>query len=114
MSFLFRTTPEDLRLILIDPKRVELTGYNDLPHLLGSVVTDSESALENLYWAVKEMERRSMNCFHDAGVRDINAYNEKATQEGELKKLPYIVIIIDEFADLILPVAKILNYLSRV
>ncbi|HOQ83753.1 MAG TPA: DNA translocase FtsK [Candidatus Syntrophosphaera thermopropionivorans] len=105
MSFLFRTTPEDLRLILIDPKRVELTGYNDLPHLLGSVVTDSESALENLYWAVKEMERR-YELLHDAGVRDINAYNEKATQEGELKKLPYIVIIIDEFADLILTSGK--------
>ena len=105
MSFLFRTTPEDLRLILIDPKRVELTGYNDLPHLLGSVVTDSESALENLYWAVKEMERR-YELLHDAGVRDINAYNEKATQESELKKLPYIVIIIDEFADLILTSGK--------
>lgn len=105
MSFLFRTTPEDLRLILIDPKRVELTGYNDLPHLLGSVVTDSESALENLYWAVKEMERR-YELLHDAGVRDINAYNEKATQEGEMKKLPYIVIIIDEFADLILTSGK--------
>lgn len=105
MSFLFRTTPEDLRLILIDPKRVELTGYNDLPHLLGSVVTDSESALENLYWAVKEMERR-YELLHDAGVRDINAYNERATQEDELKKLPYIVIIIDEFADLILTSGK--------
>ena len=105
MSFLFRATPEDLRLILIDPKRVELTGYNDLPHLLGSVVTDSESALENLYWAVKEMERR-YELLHDAGMRDINAYNEKAIQENELEKLPYIVIIIDEFADLILTSGK--------
>jgi S-DNA-T family DNA segregation ATPase FtsK/SpoIIIE len=105
MSFLFRATPEDLRLILIDPKRVELTGYNNLPHLLGSVVTDSESALENLYWAVKEMERR-YELLHDAGMRDINAYNEKAIQENELEKLPYIVIIIDEFADLILTSGK--------
>ena len=105
MSFLFRATPEDLRLILIDPKRVELTGYNNLPHLLGSVVTDSESALENLYWAVKEMERR-YELLHDAGMRDINVYNEKAIQENELEKLPYIVIIIDEFADLILTSGK--------
>ncbi|MFA7537822.1 MAG: DNA translocase FtsK [Candidatus Cloacimonadaceae bacterium] len=105
MSFLFRTTPEDLRLILIDPKRVELTGYNDLPHLLGSVVTDSGTAMNNLYWAVKEMERR-YELLHDAGVRDINTYNEKAAQEEELDKLPYIVIIIDEFADLILTSGK--------
>lgn len=105
MSFILRTKPEDLRLILIDPKRVELAGYNGLPHLIGSVVTEPDQALENMYWAVREMEHR-YELLQEARVRDIGSFNEKAEQEGELEKLPYIVIVVDEFADLILTSGK--------
>jgi DNA segregation ATPase FtsK/SpoIIIE, S-DNA-T family len=105
MSFILRTTPDDLRLILIDPKRVELAGYNDLPHLIGSVVTEPDTALENMYWAVKEMEHR-YELLQEARVRDISSFNEKAEQDDSLEKLPYIVIIVDEFADLILTSGK--------
>jgi S-DNA-T family DNA segregation ATPase FtsK/SpoIIIE len=105
MSLILRTTPDDLRLILIDPKRVELAGYNDLPHLIGSVVTEPDNALENMYWAVKEMERR-YELLQEARVRDINGYNERAEQEDDLEKLPYIIIIVDEFADLIMTSGK--------
>ncbi|MGC9362129.1 MAG: DNA translocase FtsK, partial [Candidatus Syntrophosphaera sp.] len=105
MSLILRATPEDLRLILVDPKRVELAGYKDLPHLIGDVVTDSDQALENLYWAVKEMEHR-YELLQQARVRDINAFNELARKSDEFEKLPFIVIIVDEFADLILTSGK--------
>lgn len=105
MSLIMRTTPDDLRLILIDPKRVELAGYNDLPHLIGQVVTDSDTALETMYWAVKEMERR-YEMLQEAKARDIISYNEKISEGEELDKLPYIVIIVDEFADLIMTSGK--------
>jgi S-DNA-T family DNA segregation ATPase FtsK/SpoIIIE len=105
MSLLLRSKPEDLRLVLIDPKRVELAGYNDLPHLIGSVVTDAETALETMYWAVKEMERR-YELLQEVKVRDIIAFNEKAADTEEFNKLPYIVIIVDEFADLIMTSGK--------
>jgi S-DNA-T family DNA segregation ATPase FtsK/SpoIIIE len=105
MSLIMRTTPEDLRLILIDPKRVELAGYNDLPHLIGQVVTDPDTALETMYWAVKEMERR-YELLQDARVRDIIGYNEKSNIDEDMENLPYIVIIVDEFADLIMTSGK--------
>ncbi len=105
MSLILRTTPDDLRLILIDPKRVELAGYNELPHLIGSVVTEPDTALENMYWAVKEMEHR-YELLQEAKVRDIISFNERAGKDNELEKLPYIVIIVDEFADLILTSGK--------
>lgn len=105
MSFIMRTTPDDLRLILIDPKRVELAGYAELPHLIGNVVTDPDTALETMYWAVKEMERR-YELLQDAKVREITAYNEKYTQDVTLERLPYIVIVVDEFADLIMTSGK--------
>lgn len=105
MSLIMRTTPEDLRLILIDPKRVELAGYNELPHLIGQVVTDPDTALETMYWAVKEMEHR-YELLQEAKVRDILGYNEKSSEGEELEKLPYIVIIVDEFADLIMTSGK--------
>ncbi len=105
MSLILRTTPKDLRLVLIDPKRVELAGYNELPHLIGSVVTDPDTALETMYWAVKEMERR-YELLQEAKVRDIIGYNEKAKDDEELESLPYIVIIVDEFADLIMTSGK--------
>ena len=105
MSFIMRTTPEDLRLVLIDPKRVELAGYNELPHLIGNVVTDPDTALETMYWAVKEMERR-YELLQEAKARDILGYNEKCAEGEDLEKLPFIVIIVDEFADLIMTSGK--------
>lgn len=105
MSLIMRTTPEDLRLILIDPKRVELAGYNELPHLIGQVVTDPDTALETMYWAVKEMERR-YELLQEARVRDILGYNERSVRDEDMENLPYIVIIVDEFADLIMTSGK--------
>ncbi len=105
MSLILRSKPEEMRLILIDPKRVELAGYNDLPHLIGDVVTDPETALETMYWAVKEMERR-YELLQEVRVRDIISFNEKADDTEEFNRLPYIVIIVDEFADLIMTSGK--------
>jgi len=105
-SILFKATPQEVRLILIDPKVVELTSYNGLPHLLTPVVTDAKKAASALRWAVQEMERR-YEMFAAAGVRDIGRYNEMIEQfpagvgsSGE--KIPYIMIIIDELADLMM------------
>jgi len=105
-SILFKATPQEVRLILIDPKVVELTNYNGLPHLLTPVVTDAKKAASALRWAVQEMERR-YEMFAAAGVRDIGRYNEMIEQfptgagsSGE--KIPYIMIIIDELADLMM------------
>ncbi len=105
MSLIMRSRPDELRLILIDPKRVELAGYNDLPHLIGEVVTDPDTALETMYWAVKEMERR-YELLQEAKVRDIIGYNDKSNEGEDLEKLPYLVIIVDEFADLIMTSGK--------
>jgi len=105
MSLIMRTTPDDLRLVMIDPKKVELAGYNDLPHLINEVVTDPDSALETMYWAVKEMEKR-YELLQEVKTRDINSYNEKARETKEFEPLPYIVMIIDEFADLIMTSGK--------
>jgi len=105
MSLIMRTKPDDLRLILIDPKRVELAGYNELPHLIGQVVTDADTALETFIWAVREMERR-YEILQEAKVRDIIGYNEKCSEEEGLEPLPFIVIIVDEFADLIMTSGK--------
>ncbi|MDZ4121397.1 MAG: DNA translocase FtsK [Candidatus Cloacimonadaceae bacterium] len=105
MSLILRTKPDDLRLVLIDPKKVELAGYNDLPHLINQVVTDPDGALETMYWAVKEMEKR-YELLQDEKVRDISGYNEKARELKGYEPLPYIVIIIDEFADLIMTSGK--------
>ncbi len=106
-SLLFRSNPEELRLVLIDPKRIELSGYEGIPHLIQDVVSDAEEALIVLNWAVTEMERRYELLQH-YGVRDINAYNKKIKEliVGEdqpfEETLPYIIIIVDEFADLIM------------
>ena len=105
-SILFKATPQEVRLILIDPKVVELTSYNGLPHLLTPVVTDAKKAASALRWAVQEMERR-YEMFAAGGVRDIGRYNEmiESYPEGEGssgEKIPYIVIIIDELADLMM------------
>lgn len=95
-TFLFHNSPEDLKLILIDPKRVELTNYNGIPHLYTPVVTEVDKTVSALKWTVYEMERR-YKLFSDHGSRNIVAYNESPGPEG---KLAYIVVIIDELADL--------------
>jgi len=102
-SLLFQATPEHMRLLLIDPKRVELTGYNGLPHLALPVLVESHQAAAALRWAVAEMDRR-YKMFSAEGVRNIAAYNDKATQKLA-RPLPYIVIVIDELADLMMVAA---------
>ena len=102
-SLLFQVTPDHLRLLLIDPKRVELTGYNGLPHLALPVLVESHQAAAALRWAVAEMDRR-YKLFSAEGVRNIAAYNEKATQKLA-RSLPYVVIVIDELADLMMVAA---------
>jgi S-DNA-T family DNA segregation ATPase FtsK/SpoIIIE len=102
ISLLFNNSPEELRMILVDPKRVEMTGYNNIPHLLTPVVTEVDKTVSSLKWAVWEMERR-YKMFSELGKRNISAYNAAPGPEG---KLPYIVIIIDELADLMATSAK--------
>ncbi len=102
-SLLFQVTPDHLRLLLIDPKRVELTGYNGLPHLALPVLVESHQAAAALRWAVAEMDRR-YKLFSAEGVRNIAAYNEKASQKLA-RSLPYVVIVIDELADLMMVAA---------
>ena len=102
-SLLFQVTPDHLRLLLIDPKRVELTNYNGLPHLALPVLVEPHQAAAALRWAVAEMDRR-YKMFSAEGVRNIAAYNEKATQRLA-RQLPYVVIVIDELADLMMVAA---------
>jgi DNA segregation ATPase FtsK/SpoIIIE, S-DNA-T family len=102
VSLLFKASPEDLKLLLIDPKMVELAPYNRIPHLVSPVITDVKAATASLKWAVEEMERR-YELFAHSGVRDINRFNELAMQHKQYSdKLPFIVIIIDELADLMM------------
>lgn len=129
MSLLYKSTPENVRLILIDPKMLELNVYDDIPHLLTPVVTDMSEAANALRWAVGEMENR-YRLMASLGVRNITGYNRKVTEaieagepikdplwkpdelmpEGDgpkdLKPIPYIVVVVDEFADLIMVVGK--------
>ena len=102
-SLLFQATPDHMRLLLIDPKRVELTGYNGLPHLALPVLVESHQAAAALRWAVAEMDRR-YKLFSAEGVRNIAAYNDKAAAKLA-RPLPYIVIVIDELADLMMVAA---------
>ena len=102
-SLLFQVTPDHMRLLLIDPKRVELTNYNGLPHLALPVLVEPHEAAAALRWAVAEMDRR-YKMFSAEGVRNIAAYNEKATQRLA-RQLPYVVIVIDELADLMMVAA---------
>lgn len=101
VSLLYKAKPNEVKLILVDPKVVELGGYNGIPHLLIPVVTDPKKAAGALNWAVQEMVNR-YNLFAAKGVRDIRGYNELLTSEGEEGVLPQIVIIIDELADLMM------------
>jgi len=99
MSFLFKYSPDELKLLLVDPKMVELSAYNDVPHLITPVITDAKIATAGLKWAVDEMENR-FQIFSNEKVKDITTYNEKVKRESKLKLMPYIVIVVDELADL--------------
>ena len=102
VSLLYKAKPSELKLLLIDPKMVELAPYNHIPHLVSPVITDVKAATAALKWAVEEMERR-YELFAHTGVRDIKKYNEVAEQNRQFnQKLPYIVIVIDELADLMM------------
>ena len=106
LSLLYKATPEELRLILIDPKMVELSSFNDLPHLVVPVIHEPNMAVNVLDWAVGEMENR-YRLLSKAGVRNIDVYNQKKDKEPDLPRfLPYLVIIIDELADLMLIASK--------
>lgn len=105
ISLLYKASPSDVKLIMVDPKMVELGIYNGIPHLLIPVVTDPKKAAGSLQWAVTEMLRR-YKLMSDAGVRDLESYNSIVTADGEGEKLPQIVVIIDELADLMLVAAK--------
>lgn len=101
ISLLLKYSPEDLKMILIDPKLVEMAFYEDLPHLATPVVKDPKLASETLKWAVDEMERR-YKAFAAIRVKDIEGYNEKIKNEPSIKKVPYLVIVIDELYDLMM------------
>lgn len=107
VSILYRATPEEVRLIMVDPKMVELSVYNGIPHLLIPVVTDPKKAAGALQWAVTEMMKR-YRLFSELHVRDLNAYNRAVRKEPdeEAQPLPQIVVVIDELADLMLVAAK--------
>jgi S-DNA-T family DNA segregation ATPase FtsK/SpoIIIE len=110
-SFLFKASPDMLRFLMIDPKRIELSMYNDIPHLLHPVVTEPKEATRALKWAVEEMERRYWH-LSERGVRNVEAYNRKVlkekrpptadSKEGSDKPFPYIIVVIDELADLMM------------
>ncbi|WP_188002681.1 DNA translocase FtsK [Listeria monocytogenes] len=102
VSLLYKATPDQLKLLLIDPKMVELAPYNRIPHLVSPVITDAKAATVALKWAVEEMERR-YQLFSHTGVRNMEKYNEYASNPDHTgEKLPYILIVIDELADLMM------------
>ena len=101
MSLLYRNSPSELKLIMVDPKRVELSLYNDIPHLLTPVITESDKTVSALKWAVAEMERR-LKLLTEYNKRDIGEYN----QVKDVDRMPYIVIIIDELFDLMMQAGK--------
>lgn len=105
-SVLFTKSPKEVRMLLVDPKMVELSVYNGIPHLLTPVITEPKKAIKAMNFIVEEMERR-MALFSSVGARKIEDYNEKIVEKGLLRvKLPYIMVIVDEFADLMLSVGK--------
>ena len=105
VSLLYKATPDEVKLILIDPKKVELSIYNGLPHLLVPVVTDPKKAAGSLHWAVTEMDRR-FELIEEVGVRDVASYNRITMDDPDKEFLPQIVIVIDELADLMMTSPK--------
>ena len=113
VSVLYKYSPEDVKLLMVDPKVVELNVYNGIPHLLIPVVTDPKKAAAALNWAVNEMTRR-YKLFADNGVRNVDSYNELVKKGVIDEKLPYIVIIIDELADLMMACPRdVEDYICR-
>lgn len=122
LSLLYKAKPDDVKMIMIDPKRIELSLYNDIPHLISPVVTDMKKATNALFWAVKEMERR-YELLEITGSRNIVQYNDmvkkkkkqeplydKNNEEIKFEKLAYIVVILDELADLMMVASKDVEY----
>ena len=111
-SLLMRATPDEVRLILVDPKRVELGQYNDVPHLLTRVITNPKKAADALQWAVSEMDRR-YDLLADSGVRDIDSYREKydagGIDEELFDRFPHIVIVVDELNDLMMVAGRVVE-----
>jgi len=111
-SLLIRTTPEEVRLILVDPKRVELGQYNDVPHLLTRVITNPKKAADALQWAVREMDRR-YDLVADAAVRDIDGYHEKydagLLDPERFDRFPFIVVVVDELNDLMMVAGRVVE-----
>jgi S-DNA-T family DNA segregation ATPase FtsK/SpoIIIE len=106
MSILMRARPDEVKFLMIDPKMVEFTHYNNIPHLIAPVVTDAKKASRTLRdWALKEMDRR-YKLFYSSGTRNIDIYNEKADKTQKMERLPYLVIIIDELADMMMVAAN--------
>jgi S-DNA-T family DNA segregation ATPase FtsK/SpoIIIE len=110
-SLLYKARPDEVKLIMVDPKRIELSSYDGIPHLITPVVTDAKKATNALYWAVREMERR-YQLLSERKARNIKQFNQKVDAEkgagasGDTEKLPYIVIIIDELADLMMVASR--------
>jgi S-DNA-T family DNA segregation ATPase FtsK/SpoIIIE len=112
LSVLYRHTPETCKLILIDPKMLELSVYQGIPHLLSPVITEPKKATSALKWTVREMETRYRKMTEE-GVRNISGFNEKAKKEGK-KVMPYIIVVVDEMADLMMISGKqVENYIQR-
>lgn len=105
LSILYRSTPEQVRLLMVDPKRIELSTYNHIPHLLYPIITQPKDATAGLRWAVAEMERR-YDLLAEMGVRNIQTYNQRVESEPEKTPLPYLVVIIDELSDLMMVASK--------
>jgi S-DNA-T family DNA segregation ATPase FtsK/SpoIIIE len=111
-SFIYKATPNQVRMIMVDPKRIELSHYDGIPHLITPVVTDVKKATNALFWAVKEMEQR-YELLSEKKARNIKQYNNKVEKEGKAEEgedkpepLPYIVIVIDELADLMMVASR--------
>ncbi|MCG8566377.1 MAG: DNA translocase FtsK 4TM domain-containing protein [Desulfobacterales bacterium] len=114
ISLLYKATPDEVKFIMIDPKRIELSVYNDIPHLISPVVTDMKKATNALYWAVREMERR-YELLEQSGLRNLGQYNQRIREEKKnppedgaevREELPYIVVIVDELSDLMMVASK--------
>lgn len=115
ISLLYKAKPSEVKMILIDPKAVEMAPYQNIPHLLAPVISDPQAATASLKWAVKEMEER-FERLAAAGAKNLEAYNEKAEQRGEYGlKMPYILIVIDELADLMMVASsEVQDYIIRI
>lgn len=113
MSILYKHSPDEVKLLMIDPKVVELSVYNGIPHLIMPVITDPKKASSSLFWAISEMEKR-YKAFQRYHVRDIEGYKKAAESDESMENLPYIVVIIDELADLMMTAAsEVEDYIMR-